>query len=92
MKTKGVRTLKNGATAGYVKQKDGSWKWRFITGPKKLKQKGGWGFVSLNSLSENKNKKQTGGWGMIPLNSLSVNKNKKQKGGWGGVPQFLGMD
>jgi len=41
MKTKGVRTLKNGATAGYVKQKDGSWKWRIITGPKKQKQKGG---------------------------------------------------
>jgi len=36
---KGVRTLKNGARAGYVLQKDGSYKWRFIS--KKTTQKGG---------------------------------------------------
>lgn len=35
MKTKGVRTLKNGTIAGYVLQKDGSWKWRFIKGSSK---------------------------------------------------------
>lgn len=35
MKIKGKRVLKNGTTAGYIKQKDGSWKWRFITGPRK---------------------------------------------------------
>lgn len=35
-KVKGVRTLKNGTRAGYVLQKDGSYKWRFLP-----KQKGG---------------------------------------------------
>ena len=35
MKIKGKRILKNGAIAGYVKQKDGSYKWRIISGPKK---------------------------------------------------------
>lgn len=37
MKIKGKRILKNGAVAGYVKQKDGSWKWRIISGPGKKK-------------------------------------------------------
>ena len=37
MKIKGKRKLKNGVTAGYVLQKDGSWKWRFITGPSKIR-------------------------------------------------------
>tara|TARA_Y100000591_G_C21737771_1_gene647603 strand:+ start:112 stop:831 length:720 start_codon:yes stop_codon:yes gene_type:complete len=32
---RGKRILKNGVLAGYVKQKDGSWKWRFISGPRK---------------------------------------------------------
>lgn len=27
---KGRRVLKNGAVAGYVKQRDGTWKWRFL--------------------------------------------------------------
>jgi len=40
MKIRGKRILKNGTTAGYIKQKDGSWKWRFITGPRK-RQSGG---------------------------------------------------
>ena len=31
MTIKGKRILKNGTIAGYVKQKDGSWKWRFIS-------------------------------------------------------------
>ena len=35
MRVKGKRVLKNGVVAGYVKQKDGSWKWRFLGGPKK---------------------------------------------------------
>lgn len=35
MRVKGKRVLKNGALAGYVKQKDGSWKWRIIKGPNK---------------------------------------------------------
>jgi hypothetical protein len=35
MQIKGKRILKNGVMAGYVKQLDGSWKWRFISGPKK---------------------------------------------------------
>lgn len=39
MKVKGLRILKNGTRAGYVEQKDGSWKWRFISG--KTKMKGG---------------------------------------------------
>ena len=39
MKVRGKRTLKNGATAGYVKQSDGSWKWRFIKGSGKSKTK-----------------------------------------------------
>jgi len=29
---KGKRVLKNGALAGYVKQRDGSWKWQFLKG------------------------------------------------------------
>lgn len=32
MKIKGKRILKNGVTAGYVKQKDGSWRFRFLKG------------------------------------------------------------
>ena len=35
-KIKGKRILKNGVTAGYVKQKDGSWRFRFLK-----KQRGG---------------------------------------------------
>lgn len=35
MQVKGKRVLKNGALAGYVKQRDGSWKWRIISGPKR---------------------------------------------------------
>ena len=30
MNVKGKRILSNGVIAGYVKQSDGSWKWRFI--------------------------------------------------------------
>ena len=30
-KVKGRRVLKNGAHAGYVKQKDGTWKWSFLS-------------------------------------------------------------
>ena len=35
MQVKGKRVLKNGALAGYVRQSDGSWKWRIISGPKR---------------------------------------------------------
>ncbi len=38
---KNKRVLKNGAIAGYVLQKDGSWKWRIVKGPKKNYKKGG---------------------------------------------------
>lgn len=41
-KVKGKRILKNGVTAGYVKQKDGSWRFRFLKGSKKKKKKGGY--------------------------------------------------
>ena len=41
MRVKGKRVLKNGVTAGYVKQEDGSWKWRFLSGPKKSRKRGG---------------------------------------------------
>ena len=37
MKVKGKRVLKNGVLAGYVRQKDGTWKWRFLKGPSKKK-------------------------------------------------------
>jgi hypothetical protein len=30
MTIRGKRVLKNGVLAGYVKQKDGSWRWRFL--------------------------------------------------------------
>ena len=30
MNIKGKRILSNGVIAGYIKQSDGSWKWRFI--------------------------------------------------------------
>ena len=69
-KVKGKRTLKNGATAGYVLQKDGSYKWRIITGPKKTK-KGGWGAVIIKKNKES----QKGGWGEPIV--------KKVGGGWG---------
>ena len=39
MHIKGKRVLKNGVTAGYVKQRDGSWKWRFLSGPNKKKKR-----------------------------------------------------
>ena len=41
MRVKGKRVLKNGVTAGYVRQEDGSWKWRFLSGPKKSRKRGG---------------------------------------------------
>ena len=41
MRVKGKRVLKNGVTAGYVKQEDGSWRWRFLSGPKKSRKRGG---------------------------------------------------
>jgi len=37
MKIKGKRILKNGVVAGYVLQKNGTWRWRFIKGPSKKK-------------------------------------------------------
>ena len=37
METKSVRVLSNGTLAGYVKQSDGTWKWRFIGTKNKLK-------------------------------------------------------
>jgi hypothetical protein len=40
MKIKGKRTLKNGVLAGYVLQKDGSWKWSFLKGGKKNIEEG----------------------------------------------------
>ena len=41
MKIKGRKVFKNGAIGAYVKQKDGSWKWRIIGGNGKKKQRGG---------------------------------------------------
>jgi hypothetical protein len=38
-KVKGKRILKNGVTAGYVKQKDGSWRFRFLKGAAKKESK-----------------------------------------------------
>ena len=49
MQIKGKRRLKNGVLAGYVKQQDGTWRFRFIGGGKKKK------------LIKNKFKKQKGG-------------------------------
>jgi len=40
MKIKGKRILKNGVLAGYVLQKDGSWKWSFLKGGKKKIEEG----------------------------------------------------
>lgn len=42
-KVKGKRILKNGVTAGYVRQKDGSWRFRFLKDSKKknIIKKGG---------------------------------------------------
>ena len=59
MKIKGKRTLKNGVLAGYVLQKDGSWKWRFITGPSKIRGGQNIKYGRLNRLTrrrENVNK------------------------------------
>ena len=39
MRVRNKRVLKNGTVAGYVQQKDGSWKWRFIGGSKKTTKK-----------------------------------------------------
>lgn len=47
-KVKGKRVLKNGAVAGYVLQRDGSYKWRIISGPKKGGMKKGNNNKSLN--------------------------------------------
>ena len=58
MKVKGKRILKNGTLAGYVKQTDGSWKWRFIGGAKKkIKQKGG---VKIEIVTNYNNEKDEG--------------------------------
>lgn len=79
-KVKGKRTLKNGAVAGYVLQKDGKYLWRIIGRSKT--QAGGWGGTFKLPLSGGG--KQTGGWGMLPSNYFEgKNKNKNQSGGWG---------
>ena len=39
MQIKGKRRLKNGVLAGYVKQSDGTWRFRFIGGGKKKNKK-----------------------------------------------------
>ena len=39
MKIKNKRILKNGVSAGYVLQKDGTWKWQFLN--RFVKKKGG---------------------------------------------------
>lgn len=39
MEIKNKRILKNGTLAGYVKQKDGSWRFRFISSKKKRRKK-----------------------------------------------------
>ena len=39
MLVKGKRVLKNGVTAGYVRQENGSWKWKFIGGSKNTTKK-----------------------------------------------------
>lgn len=41
MKVKGKRVLKNGVLAGYVRQNDGTWKWRFLKGPIQKNMRGG---------------------------------------------------
>ena len=56
MKIKGKRVLKNGALAGYVKQRDGSWKWRIIKGPTKNKTGGGIRSCKLIKKMEEKNR------------------------------------
>lgn len=50
MHIKGKRVLKNGVTAGYVKQRDGSWKWRFLSGPNKKKKEGKGGQVNVKKI------------------------------------------
>lgn len=55
MRIKGKRVLKNGAIAGYVKQSDGSWKWRIISGPKK----GGFNINNIPSNLPNVNDEET---------------------------------
>ena len=42
---KGKRTLKNGAVGAYVKQSDGSYKWRIVKGPSKKRVKKGGNMV-----------------------------------------------
>ena len=46
MEVRNAKILKNGRTAGYVKQKDGSWKWGFL-------QKGG--VYNVGNIVYNKN-------------------------------------
>ena len=55
MRIKGKTVLKNGAVAGYVKQSDGSWKWRIISGPKK----GGYNINNIPSDLPNVNDEET---------------------------------
>ena len=52
MKIKGKRVLKNGAVAAYVLQKDKTWRWRIIKGPKK-NYKGGNKILTKNNYFSN---------------------------------------
>ena len=58
MRIKGKRRLKNGVLAGYVKQEDGSWRFRFIGGGKKKNKKNK---KSKKKSNKKKYKKQKGG-------------------------------
>ena len=80
----GVRILKNGMRAGYVLQKDGTRRFRFLGmakkskgGRKKKTQKGGqWGLVKLLK------SQQQGGWGGPPVKVSDF----QTGGSWGGPP------
>ena len=75
MRVKGKRVLKNGVVAGYVLQKDGTWKWRFLKGP--TKKKGGV-ITNENNTNENNTNENNTALRKI-LKQLSISLKKKHK-------------
>ena len=79
-KIKNKRVLKNGAIAGYVLQKDGSWKWRIVKGPKKNYKRGGNPlgngnqFMKIYNVTKNRRSNNTGSKNIKKTNLHNLNR------------------
>ena len=74
MKIHGKRILRNGAVAGYVLQKNGSYKWRIVEGPKKNYQKAFKNFKSYKKTKLTFRKKDKSFQKILKKNMKSLNR------------------